>query len=288
MKLVLGLPKGSLQEATFELMGKAGFHVACGSRSYYPTVDDPELDLVLFRAQEMARYVQDGVLDAGLTGRDWVVENDADVAEVGELCYAKQRLSPVRWVLAVPEASPVERAEDLQGKLIATELVNTTRKYLASKGVEAKVEFSWGATEAKAGLVDAIVELTETGSSLRAHKLRIVDTVMQSVTVLIANKRAWQDPWKRAKIESIQLLVQGAIRAREKVCLKLNVAEPSLRAVCAILPALRRPTISKLSEEGWYALETIVDESVVRRLIPELKRAGAEGIIELPLNKIIP
>ncbi len=288
MKLVLGLPKGSLQEATFELMGKAGFHVACGARSYYPTVDDPELTLVLFRAQEMARYVQDGVLDAGLTGRDWVVESDAEVVEVGELVYAKQRLSPVRWVLAVPEASPVQRVEDLQGKLIATELVNTTRKFLASKGVAAHVEFSWGATEAKANLVDAIVELTETGSSLRANKLRIVDTVMESVTVLIANPQSWQDPWKRSKIESIQLLVQGAIVAREKVCLKLNVAERSLEAVCALLPALRKPTISKLSEEGWYALETIVDESVVRRLIPELKRAGAEGIIELPLNKIIP
>jgi ATP phosphoribosyltransferase len=288
MKLVLGLPKGSLQEATFELLAKAGFHVACGSRSYFPTVDDPELDLVLFRAQEMARYVQDGVLDAGLTGRDWVVENDADVAEVGELCYAKQRLSPVRWVLAVPEASAVQRPEDLQGKLIATELVSTTRKFLAAKGVEARVEFSWGATEAKARLVDAIVELTETGSSLRANKLRIVATVMESVTVLIANRRAWEDPWKRAKVESIHLLMQGAIVAREKVCLKLNVAEGSLAVVCALLPALRKPTISKLSEEGWYALETIVDESVVRRLIPELKRAGAEGIIELPLNKIIP
>jgi len=287
-KLVLGLPKGSLQEATFELMSKAGFRLACGSRSYFPTVDDPELNLVLFRAQEMARYVQDGVLDAGLTGRDWVAENDADVVEVGELVYAKQRLTPVRWVLAVPEASPVQRAEDLQGKLIATELVNTTRKYLAGKGVEARVEFSWGATEAKANLVDAIVELTETGSSLRANKLRIVDTVMESVTVLIANRQAWADAWKRAKVESIHMLVEGAIVAREKVCLKLNVAEASLPAVCAILPALRKPTISKLSEEGWYALETIVDESVVRRLIPELKRAGAEGIIELPLNKIIP
>jgi ATP phosphoribosyltransferase len=287
-KLVLGLPKGSLQEATFELMAKAGFRLACGSRSYFPTVDDPELDLVLFRAQEMARYVQDGVLDAGLTGRDWVVENDADVVEVGELVYAKQRLSPVRWVLAVPEASPVQRAEDLAGKLVATELVNTTRKYLASKGVEARVEFSWGATEAKANLVDAIVELTETGSSLRANKLRIVDTVMESVTVLIANRQSWADAWKRAKIESIHMLVEGAIVAREKVCLKLNVAEASLQGVCAILPALRKPTISKLSEEGWFALETIVDESVVRRLIPELKRAGAEGIIELPLNKIIP
>jgi len=288
MKLVLGLPKGSLQEATLELMGKAGFHITCGSRSYYPSVDDPELDLVLFRAQEMARYVQDGVLDAGLTGRDWVVENDAAVVEVGELCYAKQRLSPVRWVLAVPEASTVQSVQDLQGKLIATELVNTTRKFLASKGVEARVEFSWGATEAKANLVDAIVELTETGSSLRAHKLRIVDTVMESVTVLIANKRAWEDPWKRAKVESIHLLVQGAIVAREKVCLKLNVAEANLEAVCAILPALRRPTISKLSEPGWFALETIVDEAMVRKLIPQLKRAGAEGIIELPLNKIIP
>jgi ATP phosphoribosyltransferase len=288
MKLVLGLPKGSLQEATFELMAKAGFHLACGSRSYYPTVDDPELDLVLFRAQEMARYVQDGVLDSGLTGRDWVVENDAKVVEVGELVYAKQRLSPVRWVLAVPEASAVQRAEDLQGKLIATELVDTTRRYLAARGVEARVEFSWGATEAKANLVDAIVELTETGSSLRANKLRIVDTVMESVTVLIANPKAWDDPWKRAKIESIHMLVQGAIVAREKVCLKLNVAQANVEAVMAIVPALRKPTLSPLAEEGWYALETIVDESIVRRIIPDLKRAGAEGIIELPLNKVIP
>jgi ATP phosphoribosyltransferase len=288
MKLVFGLPKGSLQEATFELMAKAGFHLACGSRSYFPTVDDPELDLVLFRAQEMARYVQDGVLDAGLTGRDWVVENDAKVVEVAELIYAKQRLSPVRWVLAVPEASPVQRAEDLQGKLIATELVHTTRRYLAARGVEARVEFSWGATEAKANLVDAIVELTETGSSLRANKLRIVDTVMESVTVLIANPKAWADPWKRSKLESIQMLVQGAIVAREKVCLKLNVARANLDAVMAIVPALRKPTLSPLAEEGWYALETIVDESVVRRIIPDLKRAGAEGIIELPLNKVIP
>lgn len=287
-KLVLGLPKGSLQEATFDLMAKAGFHVACGSRSYYPSVDDPELELVLFRAQEMARYVQDGVLDAGLTGRDWVVENDADVVEVGELCYAKQRLSPVRWVLAVPEASPVQGPQDLSGKLVATELVNSTRKYLAAKGVEARVEFSWGATEAKAHLVDAIVELTETGSSLRANKLRIVDTVMESVTVLIANRLAWADGWKRAKVESIHMLIQGALLAREKVCLKLNVAAPNLAAVCAILPALRKPTVSALSEDGWYAVETIADEGVVRHLIPQLKRAGAEGIIELPLNKIIP
>jgi ATP phosphoribosyltransferase len=288
MKLVLGLPKGSLQQATFDLMEKAGFHVVCDSRSYYPSVDDPELSLVLFRAQEMARYVQDGVLDAGLTGRDWVVENDADVVEVGELCYAKKRLSTVRWVLAVPEASPVQGAKDLQGKLIATELVNTTRKYLASRGVEARVEFSWGATEAKANLVDAIVELTETGSSLRANKLRIVDTVMESVTVLIANCRSWADSWKRSKIESIHMLLQGAIVAREKVCLKLNVAEANVEAVCAIVPALRKPTLSPLSEKGWYALETIVDESVVRDIIPELKRAGAEGIIEIPLNKVIP
>jgi len=288
MRLVLGLPKGSLQEATFDLMAKAGFHVSCGSRSYFPTVDDPELELVLFRAQEMARYVQDGVLDAGLTGRDWVVENDADVAEVGELRYAKQQLRPVRWVLAVPENSPVEKAEDLDGKLVATELVNTTRKYFASKGVEPKVEFSWGATEAKARLVDAIVELTETGSSLRANKLRVVDTVMESVTVLVANHRSWADEWKRAKIESLHLLLQGAIVARQKVCLKLNVAEENLEAVCQIVPALREPTVSPLSETGWFALETIVDESVVRDIIPKLKRAGAEGIIELPLNKVIP
>jgi len=288
MRLVVGLPKGSLQEATFDLMEKAGFHIACDDRSYFPSVDDPELDLVLFRAQEMARYVQDGVLDAGLTGRDWVVENDAQVVEVGELRYAKQRLTPVRWVLAVPEGSPAQRVEDLQGKLIATELVNTTRKYLAGKGVEAKVEFSWGATEAKANLVDAIVELTETGSSLRANNLRIVDTVMESVTVLVANEQAWDDPWKRAKIESIQMLLQGAIVAREKVCLKLNVAEENVEAVVAIVPALRKPTLSPLSEPGWYALETIVDENLVRQLIPELKRAGAEGIIEIPLNKVIP
>ena len=288
MKLVLGLPKGSLQESTFELMAKAGFPVSVGSRSYSPSTDDPELDLVMFRAQEMARYTQDGVLDAGLTGRDWVTENAADVVEVGELVYAKERLTPVRWVLAVPEASAVRRVEDLQGKLIATELVNTTRKYLAEKGVEATVEFSWGATEAKANLVDAIVELTETGSSLRANKLRIVETVMESVTVLIANRQAWDDAWKRAKIESVYLLLQGAIVAREKVCLKLNVAEGDLEAVMAIVPALRRPTLSPLAEDGWFALETIVDESVVRRIIPDLKRAGAEGIIELPLNKVIP
>ncbi|MFP4056063.1 MAG: ATP phosphoribosyltransferase [Candidatus Brocadiia bacterium] len=288
MKLVLGLPKGSLQQATFDLMAKAGFPVACDSRSYFPTVDDPELELVLFRAQEMARYVQDGVVDAGLTGRDWVVENDAEVVEVGELRYAKQRLSPVRWVLAVPEDSPVRRAEDLQGKLVATELVHTTRKYLAEKGVEAKVEFSWGATEAKANLVDAIVELTETGSSLRANKLRIVDTVMESVTVLVANQGAWDEAWKRAKVESVHLLLQGAIVAREKVCLKLNVARENVDAVTAIVPALRKPTLSPLAEDGWFALETIVDESVVRQIIPQLKRAGAEGIIEIPLNKVIP
>ncbi len=288
MKLVLGLPKGSLQESTFELMGKAGFPVSVGSRSYFPTTDDPELELVLFRAQEMARYVQDGVLDAGLTGRDWVAENDADVEEVGELVYAKQRLSPVRWVLAVPDGSPVRSVQDLQGKLIATELVGTTRRWLASRGVEARVEFSWGATEAKANLVDAIVELTETGSSLRANKLRVIDTVMESVTVLIANHLAWQEPAKRAKIESLHLLLQGAIIAREKVCLKLNVSRENVEAVLAIVPALRKPTLSPRSEEGWYALETIVDESTVRRIIPDLKRAGAEGIIELPLNKIIP
>jgi len=288
MKLVLGLPKGSLQQATFELMIKAGFHVACDSRSYFPSVDDPELELVLFRAQEMARYVQDGVLDAGLTGRDWVVENDAQVVEAGSLVYAKQRLTPVRWVLAVQEASATQRVQDLQGKLIATELVNTTRKFLARNGVEAKVEFSWGATEAKVRLVDAIVELTETGSSLRANKLRIIDTVMESVTVMIANPTAWADPWKRAKIESLLMLVQGAIVAREKVCLKLNVSEASLQTVLSIVPALRKPTLSKLAEEGWYALETIVDQAVVRRIIPDLKRAGAEGIIELPLNKVIP
>ncbi|NQT52305.1 ATP phosphoribosyltransferase [bacterium] len=288
MKLILGLPKGSLQESTFALLGKAGFPISCSSRSYFPSTDDPELDLVLFRAQEMARYVQDGVLDAGLTGRDWVVENDADVVEVGELIYAKQRMTPVRWVLAVPEASGIQSAKELDGKLIATELVNTTRKYLASQGVEAKVEFSWGATEAKAGLVDAIVELTETGSSLRANKLRIIDTVMESVTVLVANHTAWQDAEKRAKIESIYMLLQGAIAAREKVLLKLNVAEENVEAVKAIVPALRQPTLSPLAGTGWYALETVVDESVVRRIIPDLKRAGAEGIIELPLNKIIP
>ncbi len=288
MKLILGLPKGSLQESTFDLMGKAGFPVSCDSRSYFPSTDDPELDLVLFRAQEMARYVQDGVVDAGLTGRDWVVENDADAVEVGELVYAKQRMSPVRWVLAVPEDSPVQSAQDLQGKRIATELVNTTRKYLAEKGVEAKVEFSWGATEAKVGLVDAIVELTETGSSLRANKLRIVDTVMESVTVLIANREAWADTEKRAKIESVHMLLQGAIAARDKVLLKLNVPEASVEEVKRIVPALRQPTLSPLAETGWYALETVVDESVVRRIIPDLKRAGAEGIIELPLNKIIP
>jgi ATP phosphoribosyltransferase len=284
----MGLPKGSLQEATFEIMKKAGFTVQASSRSYNLSVDDDEISARLIRPQDMSRYVEKGIVDAGITGMDWVRENGSDVVFVAELNYSKQQLVPVRWVLAVPNDSSIHSAKDLQGKRIATELVNATRAYLADHGVTAHVEFSHGATEAKApDLVDAIVELTETGSTLKAHNLRIVDTVMESRTQLIANKLAWQDSWTRQKLENIAMLCQGALLGRQKVGLKMNVPQASLERVLDRLPALRRPTVSPLADGGWFAIETVLDETVVRKLIPELKRAGAEGIIEYPLNKVV-
>jgi len=287
-KLRLGIPKGSLQDATLELFQRAGFDIKVGSRSYYPTVDDEEIDCVLIRAQEMARYVEDGVLDAGLTGHDWVIENDAKVVEVANLVYAKQSFGKVRWVLAVPESSSIQGPRDLQDKVIATELVNATTRYLARYGVTAKVEFSWGATEVKPPLLaDAIVEVTETGSSLRANKLKIIDTVLESNTVLIANQAAWDDAWKKEKLSNIQMLLEGAMLAHGRVGLMLNVHKDNLRAVLDALPALKRPTISELSEAGWVAVNTILEEKLVRVIIPKLKQAGAQGIVEYPLNKIV-
>jgi ATP phosphoribosyltransferase len=288
MKLRLGIPKGSLQEATVDLFRRAGYQINVSARSYFPTVDDPELELMLIRAQEMSRYVEDGILDAGLTGHDWIVENDSDVLEVADLIYAKQSFGKVRWVLAVPEDSPIQGPRDLNGKIVATELVRATERYLAKHGVKAKVEFSWGATEVKPPvLADAIVEVTETGSSLKANKLRIVETVLESNTKLIANRLSWEDAWKREKLESIKMLLEGAILAYGKVGLMLNVKQKDLQAVLNVLPALRRPTISPLSEDGWVALNTILDERVARDIIPKIKQAGGEGIVEYPLNKII-
>ena len=289
MILKLGIPKGSLQDATIDLFRRAGFNISVSARSYFPAIDDPEIECMLIRAQEMARYVDDGVLDAGLTGLDWVRENDADVVTVADLIYAKRSFGKVRWVLAVPEASPVQSVKDLEGKIIATELVGATRRYLAEHGVNAKVEFSWGATEVKPPvLADAIVEVTETGSSLRANKLRIVDTVLESNTQLIANKQAWQDPAKRKKLEDIKMLLEGAMNALGKVGLMLNVEKRNLDKVLGVLPALKKPTVSHLSDENWVAVNTILDESTVRIIIPRLKEAGAEGIVEYPLNKIVP
>jgi ATP phosphoribosyltransferase len=288
MKLKLGIPKGSLENATVDLFRRAGFQITTSSRSYFPAIDDPEIECMLIRAQEMARYVEDGVLDAGLTGRDWVEENEAHVENVADLIYAKQSFGKVRWVLAVPEASPYKTVKDLQGKIIATELVAATKRYLERNGVTAKVEFSWGATEVKPPeLADAIVEVTETGSSLRANKLRIIETVLESNTQLIANVTSWKDPEKRQKLEDMRMLLEGAINALGKVGLMLNVAKTDLDAVLTVLPALKRPTISTLSEDGWLAVNTILEESTVRTIIPRLKAAGAQGIVEYPLNKII-
>ena len=288
MTLKLGLPKGSLQNATFDLFRKAGYVVSVAERSYYPAIDDPNVSCMLIRAQEMARYVEDGALDCGLTGHDWVVENDADVVAVCSLVYAKQSFGRVRWVLAVPEASTIQSVRDLEGKTVATELVGVTRRWLADHGVNAKVEFSWGATEAKLpNLADAIVEVTETGSSLRANKLRIAETILESSTQFIANKAAWGDPVKRGQIEDMVLLLQAAINALDKVGLMLNVKADDLDAVLAVLPALRTPTVSHLSDAGWLAVNTILEEKVVRDIIPRLKKAGAEGIVEFPLNKIV-
>ena len=288
MILKLGIPKGSLESATIELLRRAGFNVTTSSRSYFPVIDDPEIECVLIRAQEMARYVENGLLDAGITGLDWVQENEAVVHPIVDLVYAKQSFGKVRWVLAVPEASPFRTAQDLEGKIIATELVATTKRYLAEKGVKAKVEFSWGATEVKPPeLADAIVEVTETGSSLRANKLRIIETVLESNTQLIANLDSWEDPEKRRKLEDIAMLLEGAIAALGKVGLMLNVRRRDLPTVLETLPALLKPTISALSDEEWLAVNTIIDESTVRVIIPRLKEAGAQGIVEYPLNKIV-
>jgi len=288
MKLKLGIPKGSLENATIDLFRRAGFSITTSSRSYFPAIDDPAIECMLIRAQEMARYVEDGILDAGLTGLDWIQENEAAVIPVADLVYAKQSFGKVRWVLAVPESSTFRRVEDLQGKVIATELVQTTRRYLAAHGVTAKVEFSWGATEVKPPvLADAIVEVTETGSSLRANKLIIIDTVLESNTQLIANQASWQEPEKRRKLADIKMLLEGAINALGKVGLMLNVHRDNLPGVLAVLPALKRPTISHLSDEEWLAVNTILDESTVRDIIPRLKQAGGQGIVEYPLNKIV-
>jgi len=290
MKLKLGLPKGSLQEATLRMFKKAGFNISVSSRSYFPSINDEEIECMLIRAQEMSTYVVDAGLDCGITGCDWIEDNGnlSKVQKVADLFYAKQSLNPVRWVIAVPDNSNIKSIKDLNGKQIATELTNVTKKYLKSKKVDAEVQFSWGATEIKApALVDAIVELTETGSSLRANNLREIDTVCKSSTWLIANKKSWKNKEKRTKIENIALLLKGAILAEEKVGLKMNVSQKNLKKVISLLPAMKNPTISNLNKKSWYAIETIIDEKTVRILIPKLKAAGAEGIIEYPLNKAI-
>jgi ATP phosphoribosyltransferase len=287
-KLVLGIPKGSLQESTLDLFARAGYSISVSSRSYMLGFDDEELSGMMFRAQEMSRYVEDGVLDAGLTGYDWILENNSDVVEIAELVYSKQQLRPVKWVLAVPEESAVRKVEDLDGGIVATELVNYTRNYFAKRGLKVKVEFSYGATEAKARLLSGIVDVTETGSSLRANGLRIIETLLTSSTRFIANKQAMATEWKRRKIENIALLLKGAIEAREKVGLKMNVPRESLDAVTRLLPAEKSPTISSLLDPQWVALEVILEDKVERDLVPQLKAAGATGIITYPLNKVIP
>jgi ATP phosphoribosyltransferase len=288
-KLRLGLPKGSLQEATLRVFERAGFKIYVSSRSYFPTIDDAEIEPILLRAQEMSRYVEDGTLDCGLTGSDWVKENASSVEILADLMYAKQTAVKVRWVLAVPEKSPVKSAKDLKGKRIATELVGVTKAYLKAHKVKADVEFSWGATEAKVadGLVDAVVELTETGSSLKAHKLRIVDTICESVTQFIANKNSLKDGWKKEKMAQLTMLLEGAIRANNMVGLKMNLRKQDIKKVLSLLPSLKNPTISALADADWVAIETVINEGTVRTLIPKLKNAGAQGIIEYSLNKII-
>ncbi len=287
--LRLGLPKGSLQDPTLELLKRAGFHVVVSSRSYRPTVDDEELELRLLRAQEIGRYVDHGFLDCGITGRDWVVENRADVEVITDLRYSRATSKPTRWVLVVPEDSPIQSVKDLAGKRIATEAVGMTQAYLEKHGVEAEVEFSWGATEVKVPeLVDAIVDITETGSSLRANKLRIVDTLMESYPQMVASRAAAADPWKREKMETLALLLRAALEARDKVGLKMNVPASGLEQVVACLPSMRQPTVSSLSNSDWVAVETVIDEAVVREIIPRLKSLGAEGIVEYPLNKVVP
>ncbi len=288
MKLKLGLPKGSLQEASLSLFRRAGYEITVNPRSYFPAMDDEEIECMMIRAQEMARYVEDGVLDAGLTGKDWILESGATVVEVADLIYAKHTLGKVRWVLAVPEKSPFQSVRDLEGKVIATELVKVTERYLAENHVKAKVEFSWGATEVKPPvLADAIVEVTETGSSLRANGLRILETVLESNTKFFANPRAWEDPWKRQKIQTLDLLLRGAMEAAGKVGLMLNVRRDDLEKVLGVLPALKRPTISSLSDSEWVAVNTVIEEKTAREIIPRLKAAKAQGIVEYPLNKIV-
>ncbi len=284
----LGLPSGSLMEATIDLFAKAGFAISTAKRSYRPAVDDPELDLRLLRAQEISRYVEHGYLDAGLTGRDWVAENESDVHEVGELRFSKATARPTRWVLVVPENSSIKTVKDLEGKRVATEAMGLTRRFFEKAGVKVEVEFSWGATEVKVpDLVDAIVDITETGSSLRANKLRIVDTLMESYPVLVVNRKAWADEWKRTKLETLFLLLKGALNARDLVGLKMNLPEANLKNLLEALPALRNPTVSPLAQSGWVAIETIIEEKIVREIIPRLKVLGAEGIIEYPLNKVV-
>lgn len=286
--LTLGLPSGSLMEATFDLFAKAGFSISGSKRSYRPAVDDPELQLRLLRAQEISRYVEHGYLDAGLTGRDWVAENGSDVHEITVLPFSKVSARPTRWVLVVPEDSPIHTVADLAGKRVATEAVGMARRFFEKAGVDVAVEFSWGATEVKVpDLVDAIIDITETGSSLRANKLRIVETLMESFPVLVANKAAWEDPWKREKLETLALLLKGALAARDLVGLKMNLPEGNLKNLLEALPALRNPTVSPLAQPGWVAVETIIEEKIVREIIPRLKALGAEGIIEYPLNKVV-
>jgi len=289
MVLKIGLPKGSLQETTFKLFKNAGYNIKLLERSYVPSIDDPEIEGLVIRAQEMARYVEDGILDMGITGLDWVLEQDAKVVELVRLRYGKVGFRGVKWVVAVPANSRIRRIEDLQDKKIATELVGFTKRYLKKKGIEASVESSWGATEVKPPLLaDAIVEVTETGASLKANSLRIIETILESETVLIANRGAWKDPWKRMKMENITMLLKGALLAEEKVGLKMNVPKNKLQKVTGILPSLHTPTVSTLSDQQWVAVEVIMDEKTVRNIIPELKRAGAQGIVEYPLNKVIP
>ena len=287
-KFRLGIPKGSLQESTLRLFASAGYNISGSSRSYAMSVDDDRMSVIMFRAQEMSRYVEDGVLDVGLTGVDWILENDSDVEEIAELVYSKQKLSPVRWVLAVPEEGKIRKLEDLDGGIVATELVKCTERFFKERNLNVKVEFSYGATEAKARLLDGIVDVTETGSSLRANGLRIVETIMTSSTRLIANKKAMQVDWKRQKAENIALLLKGAIAAQERVGLKMNVSKDCLQAVMSVLPSQKSPTVSALADEGYVAVEVIVEERIERELVPQLKRAGASGIITYPLNKVIP
>ena len=288
-KLKLGIPKGSMQDSTINLFKKAGYTITANSRSYYPQVDDDQIDVMLLRPQEMALYVEQGVIDIGLAGRDWVVECGTDVKEIAELVYSKATNQPARWVLAVAQDSKITSVKDLEGKVIFTELIDTTKQYLKKNNVNAIVKFSHGATEVKIPhLCEAIVEITETGSSLRANGLKVIDTVMESVTIMIVNQKTWKNQWKRTKIENLRMLLSGALKAESKVGLKMNVAEENLKPILDILPAMRNPTISSLSQDGWYAIETIIDQHIVRELIPQLRRVGAEGIIEYPLNKVIP